>query len=84
MRQRALVAKGNALALQAKWDAVMVHAVLAGQEAAVYKHHLNKCGQKKDSSNCFTTDAWVVTSREGKKQAKAKVVKKAGKKKGQQ
>ncbi|KAJ3779714.1 hypothetical protein GGU10DRAFT_337782 [Lentinula aff. detonsa] len=59
----------------------MVHAVLAGQEAAVYKHRLNKRNQKKDSSKRFATDARVVTSREGKQQAKAEAAKKAAKKK---
>ncbi|KAJ3981947.1 hypothetical protein F5890DRAFT_1476563 [Lentinula detonsa] len=81
LRRRVLVAEGNTLTLQAERDAAMVHAVLAGQEAAVYKHCLNKRNQKKDSSKCFATDARVVTSREGKQQAKAEAAKKAAKKK---
>lgn len=80
-RRRALVAEGKALVLQAERDAATVHAVLAGQEAAVFKYRLNSHDKRKDGSKCFATDARIVTSREGKRQAKEEAAKKAAKKK---
>ncbi|KAJ3715225.1 hypothetical protein DFJ43DRAFT_1160523 [Lentinula guzmanii] len=83
-RRRVLVAEGKALGLQAERDAAAVHAVLAGQEAAVYKHRLNKRDKKDETSKRFATDARIVTSREGKLQAKREAAKKAAKQKAEE
>ncbi|KAJ4466958.1 hypothetical protein C8R41DRAFT_925924 [Lentinula lateritia] len=55
---------------KAERDAATVYAVCSGQEASIYKHRLNSRKNKKDSSKRFPTLARVVTSRDGRIQAK--------------
>ncbi|KAJ3924991.1 MAG: hypothetical protein NXY57DRAFT_968603 [Lentinula lateritia] len=57
-------------ATKAERDAATVYAVCSGQEASIYKHRLNSRTNKKDSSKRFPTLARVVTSRDGRIQAK--------------
>ncbi|KAJ3868182.1 hypothetical protein EV359DRAFT_77935 [Lentinula novae-zelandiae] len=55
---------------KAEHDAATAYAVCSGQEASIYKHCLNSHTNKKDSSKRFPTLARVVTSRDGRIQAK--------------
>ncbi|KAJ3879595.1 hypothetical protein F5051DRAFT_402314 [Lentinula edodes] len=55
---------------KAERDAATVYAVCSGQEASIYKHRLNSRTNKKDASKRFPTLARVVTSRDGRIQAK--------------
>ncbi|KAE9393576.1 hypothetical protein BT96DRAFT_923982 [Gymnopus androsaceus JB14] len=67
--------------MKAERDAANVHAVISGQEVAIWKHRFNKKAEKKDTTKRFPTDARILTSREGKKEAVADAAKKAAKKK---
>ncbi|KAJ3804661.1 hypothetical protein F5876DRAFT_82786 [Lentinula aff. lateritia] len=60
----------NLAITKAGCDAATVYAVCSSQEASIYKHHLNSCTNKKDASKRFPTLACVVTSRDGRIQAK--------------
>ncbi|KAJ4497359.1 hypothetical protein C8R41DRAFT_917726 [Lentinula lateritia] len=55
---------------KAERDAATVYTVYSSQEASIYKHHLNSHTNKKDTSKRFPTLACVVTSRDGRIQAK--------------
>ncbi|KAJ3991864.1 hypothetical protein F5050DRAFT_1715744 [Lentinula boryana] len=72
--------KKELVIVKAERDATNVHAVISGQEAAVWKHRYNKKAVKKDTTKRFTTDARIVTSREGREEAVADAAKKAAKK----
>ncbi|KAJ3742221.1 hypothetical protein DFH05DRAFT_1559026 [Lentinula detonsa] len=72
--------KKELIIVKAERDAANVHAVISGQEAAVWKHRYNKKAVKKDTTKRFTTDARIVTSREGREEAVADAAKKAAKK----
>lgn len=81
-KKKALVAQAERDAAEAECDAATVHAILAGQELAIYKHRLNtKEKKKKDGSKRFLTTSWIITSREDKKQAAEEAARRAEKKK---
>ncbi|KAJ3912895.1 hypothetical protein F5877DRAFT_84340 [Lentinula edodes] len=60
----------NLAITKAKRDAATVYAVCSGQEASIYKHCLNSRTNKKDTTKRFPTLAHMVTSRDGRIQAK--------------
>ncbi|KAJ3738009.1 hypothetical protein EV360DRAFT_90954, partial [Lentinula raphanica] len=67
--------------LRAERDSSQVHAVIAAQEASVWRHRFNQRLKKKDNSTKrFKTDARIVTSQEGRMEAMAEAAKKAARK----
>jgi len=79
--QRIAELKKEIAVIKAEWDAVNVHAIISGQEAAVWKHRYNKKARKKDTAKRFATDARIVTLREGREEAVVDTAKKAAKQK---
>ncbi|KAJ3717404.1 hypothetical protein C8R42DRAFT_644650 [Lentinula raphanica] len=81
MHRRLTDLKRKVTILKAEWDLSQVHAVIAAQEASIWRHCFNQRTKKKDdSTKRFKTDARIVTSQEGRMEALAEAAKKAAKK----